>query len=122
MPYEWGPHFIVPSQTLKKMSGTVRLREMLDDDLLKLELKELGLGGPVVRVSNPWYFRKKNTGSWLKIGESDNRAENFAVQWDTRHLKNGRYEILGLMHVYVNANGKERAIARQSIVEVSVKN
>ncbi len=122
MPYEWGPHFIVPSETLKKFSGTVRLREMLDEDLLKLELKELGIAGPINRIANPWYYRKKGTGSWLKIGESENKSENFAVQWDTRRLKNGRYEILGLMHVYVNINGKEQAIARQSMVEVSIKN
>jgi len=122
MPYEWGPHFIVPSETLKKFSGTVRLREMVDEDLLKLELKELGIAGPVSRIANPWYFRKKGTGTWLKIGESENKSENFAVQWDTRRLKNGRYEVLGLMHVYVLVNGKEQAIARQSMVEVSVKN
>lgn len=122
MSYEWGPHFIVPSATLKKFSGTVRLREMLDADLLKKELKELGIVGPISRVANLWYYRKKGTGTWLKIGESEDKSENFAVQWDTRLLKNGRYEVLGLMHVYIKVNGKEQAVARQSMVEVSVKN
>ena len=122
MSYDWGPHFIVPSATLKKLSGTVRLREMLDEELLKAELKELGLTGPVVKISNPWYYRKKGTGSWIKVGESEDKAENFAVQWDTRKLKNGKYEIIGLMHVFINKSGEEYAIARQSIVEVSVKN
>ena len=122
MPYEWGPHFIVPSATLKKFSGTVRLREMLDEDLLKEELKEMGLSGPVIRITNPWYYRPKGTGTWIKVGESEDKSENFAVQWDTRTLKNGKYEVLGLMHVFVNIGGVEHAIARQSIVEVAVKN
>jgi len=95
---------------------------MLDADLLKKELKELGIVGPISRVANLWYYRKKGTGTWLKIGESEDKSENFAVQWDTRLLKNGRYEVLGLMHVYIKVNGKEQAVARQSMVEVSVKN
>jgi len=122
MAYEWGPHFIVPSETLKKLSGTVRLREMYDEELLKTELKELGLLGPIIKITNPWYYRKKGTSTWLKIGESEDKSENFPVQLDTRGLKNGRYEILGLMHVFVNKGGTEHAIARQSIVEISVKN
>lgn len=122
MPHEWGPHFIVPSETLKKFSGTIRLREMLDEDLLKEELKELGLSGPIARVANPWYYRPRGTGTWIKIGESEDKSENFAVQWDTRTLKNGKYEVLGLMHVFVNKGGVEHAIARQSMVEVTVKN
>jgi hypothetical protein len=122
MPYEWGPHFIVPSATLKKFSGTIRLREMLDEDLLKQELKELDLTGPVTRISNPWYYRPRGTSTWIKIGESEDKSENFAVQWDTRTLKNGKYEVLGLMHVFVNKGGVEHAIARQSMVEVTVKN
>ncbi|MDO9333274.1 MAG: hypothetical protein Q7T57_01965 [Dehalococcoidales bacterium] len=122
MSYDWGPNFIVPSETLKKFSGTVRLREMLDEDLLKQELKELELSGPVLRITNPWYYRKKGTSTWIKIGESEDKSENFAVQWDTRKLANGRYEVLGLMHVFVNRSGMEYAIARQSMVEVSVKN
>ncbi|HEX9897009.1 MAG TPA: hypothetical protein VGA85_05035 [Dehalococcoidales bacterium] len=122
MSYDWGPNFIVPSKTLKKFSGTVRLREMLDEDLLKQELKELELSGPVLRITNPWYYRKKGTSTWIKIGESEDKSENFAVQWDTRKLANGRYEVLGLMHVFVNKGGTEHAIARQNMVEVSVKN
>jgi hypothetical protein len=122
MPHEWGPHFIVPSETLKKFSGTIRLREMLDEDLLKEELKELGLSGPVTRITNPWYYRPKGTGTWIKVGESEDKSENFAVQWDTRALKNGKYEVLGLMHVFVNKGGTEHAIARQSTVEVTVRN
>ena len=122
MSYDWGPNFIVPSETLKKFSGTVRLREMLDEDLLKQELKELELSGPVVRIANPWYYRKKGDDTWIKIGESEDKAENFSVRWDTTKLANGRYEVLGLMHVHVNKGGTEHAIARQSSVEVTVRN
>ncbi len=89
MPHNWGPHYIVPSEVLKKYSGNVLLREELHEDSLRQELRELGLSGTIVRVSNPWYYRKKNTDTWIKIGESDNREENFPVRWDTNNLENG---------------------------------
>ena len=122
MSYNWGPHYVVPSEVLKSYSGAVRLREELDEDVLRQDLEELGLTGPVVRVTNPWYYRKKNTGTWIKIGESEDRGENFPVRWDTTNLENGQYEILGLMHVFVKIGGELRAIARQNIAEVSVEN
>jgi hypothetical protein len=122
MSYNWGPHYIVPSEALKSYSGAVQLREELEEDLLRKELEELNLAGPVVRVTNPWYFRKKNTDTWIKIGESMNRQQNFPVRWDTTNLENGQYEILGLMHVFVRENGGEKAIARENVVEVTVKN
>jgi hypothetical protein len=118
----WGPHYIVPSQVIKSYSGSVRLREELDEDLLRKELEEMDLTGPIVRITNPWYFRKKDTGTWIKIGESDDKRENFPVRWDTTNLENGQYEILGLMHVYVKINGNETAIARENVVEVTVEN
>ncbi len=122
MSYNWGPHYIVPSGVLKSYSGGVRLREELDEDMLRKELAELSLSGPIERVSNPWYYRKKNTGTWIKIGESDNRRENFPVRWDTTNLENGQYEIMGLMHVFVKKGAEEKAIARENIVEVTVEN
>ncbi len=122
MPYNWGPRYIVPSQVLKSYSGAVRLREEFDEDLLHKQLEELGLTGPIVRVTNPWYYRKKNTDTWLKIGESDDIHENFPVRWDTARLENGQYELLGLMHVFVKEGNEERAIARENIVEVTVEN
>ncbi len=122
MSYNWGPRYIVPSDVLKSYSGAVRLREQLDEDLLRKELEELGLTGPVVRVANPWYYRKKNTDTWIKIGESEDRQENFPVRWDTTNLENGRYEVLGLMHVFVKKGDEEKAIARQNIAEVTVEN
>jgi len=122
MAYNWGPHYIVPSGVLKTYSGAVRLREELDEDLLRKELEELGLSGPIVRVTNPWYYRRKNTDTWIKIGESQDRQENFPVRWDTTGLENGQYEVLGLMHVFVRKAGEEKAIARQNVAEVTVEN
>ena len=122
MSYNWGPHYIVPSALLKSYSGSVRLREEFDEDLLRKELEELGIAGPIVRVSNPWYYRKKNADTWIKIGESDDRHENFPVRWDTTSLENGRYEVMGLMHVFVKKNGEVKAIARENVVEVAVEN
>ena len=71
MSYDWGPHFIVPSESLKRFSGAVLLRESLNGELLQQELSALGFSGAIVKISNPWYYRKKGTDSWIKIGESD---------------------------------------------------
>lgn len=122
MSYDWGPHYIIPSELLKVYSGAVQLREEFDEELLRKELAELNLSGPIVRVTNPWYYRKKNASTWIKIGESEDRSNNFPVRWDTTSLENGRYEVLGLMHVFVKKNNVDKAIARQNIVEVTVKN
>ena len=121
MPYDWGPHYIVPSEILKNFSGVVRLREQYDEQLLAKELEEFGIRGPITRVSNPWYYRKKGTHTWIKIGESDNRSENFAVRWDTSKLENGQYEVFGMMLVFVRVGDVERAIARENVVEVTVE-
>jgi len=122
MEYNWGPHFIVPSETLKKYSGVVKLREELDEDLLNKELGELGISGNIVRITNPWYYRKKGAQTWIKVGESADKRENFPVTWNTNGLDNGQYEVLGLMHVFVKQDKVEHGIARQSIVEVNVQN
>jgi hypothetical protein len=122
MSYNWGPNYIVPSEALKSYSGGVRLREEFNEDLLHKELEELGLSGPIARITNPWYYRKKNTDTWIKIGESDDRHENFPVRWDTTNLENGQYEVMGLMHVFVKKGDEESAIARENIVEVTVEN
>jgi hypothetical protein len=122
MPYNWGPRYLVPSDVIKVYSGAVQLREELDEDLLHKELEEMGISGPVVKIENPWYFRRKGTETWIKIGESSDKAQNFPVRWDTAHLKNGQYEILGLMHVFVRENGGETAIARENVVDVMVNN
>ena len=122
MSYDWGPRYIVPSGVLESYSGTVRLREEMDEDLLRKELEVLNLSGPIVRVTNPWYYRQKNADTWVKVGESEDRAKNFPVSWDTRDLENGQYEVMGLMHVFVKRDNMEKAIARQNIVEVTVEN
>ncbi len=122
MPYNWGPRYIVPSEVTKSYSGAIRLREEFDEDLLRKELEELGLDKPVARINNPWYYRKKNTDTWIMIGESDDQSENFPIRWDTTPLENGKYELMGLMHVFVKGKGEEQAIARVNIVEVTVEN
>jgi hypothetical protein len=122
MSNNWGPHFIVPSEVFEDYSGGVLLREEFDEDLLQKELGELGLSGPITRVTNPWYYRKKDTDTWMKIGESDDINENFPVNWDTTSLENGQYEVMGLMHVFVKSGNEEKGIARQNIVEVTVNN
>lgn len=122
MPYNWGPYYLVPSEVMKVYSGTVQLREKLDEELLRKELEEMNLTGPISRIVNPWYYRKKETETWVKIGESRDKAQNFPVRWDTTRLKNGQYEILGLMHVFVRTNGEETAIVRENVVEVTVTN
>ena len=122
MSHNWGPYYIVPSEVIKSYSGAILLREELNDDLLMKELEEMGLQGPVVKIMNPWYYRKKNTETWIKIGESSDKQQNFPIRWDTTNLENGQYEILGLMHAFVRQNGDEVAIARENVVEVSVAN
>ena len=122
MSYDWGPYFIVPSVAIKEYYGHVQLRERLDEDLLAKELRELNMSGSIVKIANPWYFRKKGEDTWIKIGESEAKADNFPVSWDTTHLDNGEYEVLGLMHVFVKKGDTEHAIARQNIVDITVKN
>jgi hypothetical protein len=122
MSYNWGPRYIVPSEIFKTYSGSVLLREEFDEDLLRKELKELGFAGPIARITNPWYYRKQNTKTWIKIGESDDRRRYFPVMWDTTNLENGQYEVMGLMHVLVKEDGKEITIAGENIVEVTVEN
>jgi len=122
MEHNWGPHFIVPSESLKDYSGVVKLREELNEDLLSKELEELGITGNIVRINNPWYYRKKGAQTWIKIGESANKRENFPVTWNTSSLDDGKYEVLGLMHVFVKQDKVEHGIARQGVAEINVKN
>lgn len=122
MAINWGPHYIVPSETLKAFSGRVLLRETFDEELLKQELEELGFPGDPIRATNPWYYRKKGIETWIKIGESWDKKENFAVPWDTTKLENGEYEVLGLMHVWVKSGDQEVIVARRNVVEVVVEN
>ncbi|MGD9076661.1 MAG: hypothetical protein PVJ69_15690 [Desulfobacteraceae bacterium] len=122
MSYNWGPHYIVPTEAFESYSGVVMLREEFDEDLLHKELEEVSASGHIDRVTNPWYYRKKNTDTWIKIGESGEIEKNFPVKWDTTKLENGQYELMGFMHVYVKKGREEKGIARQNVVEVTVKN
>ena len=124
MAYNWGPRYIVPSAAIKIYSGSVLLREEYDEDLLYKELEELGFTGRVVKINNPWYYRKKETDTWIHIGESQDERRYFPVRWDTTNLENGQYEVMGLMHVFIEKeeDGRGKAIARANIVEVTVEN
>ncbi|TVQ99417.1 MAG: hypothetical protein EA399_07450 [Desulfovibrionales bacterium] len=123
MPYNWGPLFIVPTEVSQVYSGTILLREDLDRDLLTKQLAELNIKGPVIRITNPWYFRKKGQSTWIKIGESEDQDTFFPVRWDTTALDDGEYEVMGFMHVFVKQeSGQEISIARQNAVDVTVKN
>jgi len=122
MTNDWGPHFIVPSETLRTFSGRILLREYLDEELLRRDLDSMGLNGAVVRISNPWYIRRTGESTWLKVGESDDKSSNFPVSWDTTQAENGDYEVLGLMHVFVKQGSQQSVVARQNIVEVTVNN
>ena len=122
MPVNWGPYFIVPSKNLVNLSGRVLLRESFDDELLKKDLTELGFSGIPFRAVNPWYFRKKKTETWIKIGESSDRDNWFSVPWDTTAIDNGDYQILGQMHVHIKEGEQELILCRQNIVDVKVVN
>jgi hypothetical protein len=56
----------------------------------------------------------------------DRRIRNihgdFPVRWDTTVLENGQYEVKGLMHVFVKQRGEVKAIARENIAKVDVRN
>ena len=122
MSINWGPHFIVPSETLRAFSGKVLLRENFDEELLKKELEGLGYSVAPFRATNPWYYRKKDSDTWIKIGESADRQSDFSVPWDTTALENGAYQVLGLMHVFVKKADEEFTVARQNIVDVTINN
>jgi hypothetical protein len=124
MPYDWGPHYIVPTEIIEVYSGNVLLRENYDKELLQKELKEQGFSGRITRINNPWYFRKKNTDTWIQIGESQDESTLFSISWDTTILENGNYEVMGLMHVFIEEEkgNKGKAIARENIAEVTIKN
>jgi hypothetical protein len=123
MPENWGPYFIVASILRKSESRSTVLRESFDYEVLRQELITNGLSPDVVKVINPWFYRKQNSNTWLMIGESDNIEENFPVEWDISRLQNGSYEIMVLMQVFVAESvTEETIIARQNIAEVTIQN
>ena len=146
MLYNWGPHYIVPSKAPLKYNGCVLLREEFDEEVLRRQIDERRLSGSIMRISNAWFYRKKNSEIWTKIGESNDIRRNFATRWNTTYLENGQYEIIGFMQAFVDsvkldevtlANGeyeqwykpisvkkrlKKRIIGEQNTVEVTVEN
>ena len=122
MSVNWGPHYIVPSEVLKSYSGTVVLREKYDSELLQQELEQMNIQGSVLEIVNPWYYRQKGDDTWIKIGESNARNNNFPTSWNTTTLKDGQYEVMGLMHVTTGSGDIQKTIARQNIVEITINN
>lgn len=64
----------------------------------------------------------KNADTWIMIGEPENKGKIIAVRSNSTGLKNCQYEIMRLMHVLVKKGNGEKAIGRQNIVELTVKN
>jgi len=148
--FDWGPYYLVPSKALQNYSGCVLLRDSFDRELLRMHLDGRGFSGRVVKVINFWFYRKKSSEIWTKVGESCDISRNFSVKWNTTRLENGQYEIIGFMQAFVTnddlikrelitlGNGGynkfgympifvkkhliKRVIAEQKIVEVTVKN
>ncbi len=122
MTENWGPYYFVPSSCCKAHAGKVVLSESLDYDLLRQELIASGSPLEVVRISNPWYYRKKDADTWVMIAESSDSESGFPVEWDISSLETGRYEVMGLMHVFVEEAGSAKTIVRQNVAEVLVQN
>jgi hypothetical protein len=122
MSYNWGPHFFVPTELIKKYRGRVVLRETYDEELLGRELEQLGMPGSAVGITNLWFFRRDGTDTWIKTGESSDQLRNFAVPWDTTALDSGEYEILGIMNVRVKSTGGEFVLSRHNVVGLTVEN
>lgn len=118
----WGPQFIVPCISIKKYYGCVLLRQNLDDDLLKKELKAMEISGLPAGYVNAWYIRKKGISSWIKIGESSDRERDFCIRLNTRQFQNGAYQILGFMSVKVKSEKNEWIISKQNIADFDIYN
>ena len=98
------------------------LREKYDNDLLQQELDQMEIKGSVLNIANPWYYRQKGNDTWIKIGESTDDKNNFPARWNTTTLRNGQYEVMGLMHVTAGSADLHTTIARQNIVEITIDN
>ena len=123
MAKSWGPYLMVSSSLSKANSKKVILNESFNFDLLRQELISAGLPLEIVKVSNPWYYRRKYNARWLKIGESSDIENDFPVEWDITGLEVGRYEVMGLMHMFGEEDCLEKLVTvGQNIAEVTVKN
>lgn len=118
----WGTHFTASSDTSRTFSGRILLREDLDEAQLRRDLDQLGLAGPIVKVMNQWYIRRVGENTWLQLGESDEKASSFPVQWDSSTVENGDYEVLEEMKVFVKAGHQQRVVARTNTMRVAVNN
>jgi len=118
----WGTHFTASSDASRTFSGRILLKEELDEALLRHELDELGLAGPIVKIMNQWYIRRVGQDTWLQVGESDEKASSFPVQWDSATVENGDYEVLEQMNVFVKVGHQHKVVARTNTLRVAVNN
>jgi len=118
----WGTHFTASSDASRTFSGRIRLQEEIDEAQLRHELDKLGLVGPIVKIMNQWYIRRVGQDTWLQVGESDERASSFLVQWDSATVENGDYEVLEQMNVFVRAGHQDKVVARTNTLRVAVNN
>lgn len=119
---KWAPQFIVPTVAINRYHGCVVLRGNFDDELLQKELKALRINGTPTGYHTCWYIRKKGTTTWVRVGESSRREEDFRVRLHTSELSNGSYQVMGFMSVNVKTKEKEVVISSQSIADFVIKN
>lgn len=117
----WGPQFFVPTVAIKKYCGLVLFRGNLNEELLKKELESIKLEGYPTAYAICWYIRHKGTQSWIKIGESFNRINDFGVRLDTAEFEDGTYQILGFLSVTIHTEKREYVVSRQSIADFEIK-
>jgi hypothetical protein len=105
------------SPLLRTYSGTVTLRQPLPWDASRdTELAE------AIRVTTAWYYRSLNSENWFGVGRSADAGSEFAVEWDTTLLPNGRYEVISLLQLVTGDGYGEKTVARPIATEVVVKN
>ncbi len=118
----WATHFTASSDTSRTFSGRILLREEIDEALIRRTLDQLGLMGPIVKIKNQWFIRKVGEDTWLQVGESDEKASSFPVQWDSSTVQNGDYELLEQMNVFVKAGNEQKVVSRTNTLKVAVNN
>ncbi len=117
----WGPQFFVPTVAIKQYCGCVLFRGNLNEELLKKELKSMNLEGYPKAYAICWYIRHKRIQTWIKIGESFDRINDFGVRLDTAEFEEGTYQILGFLSVTIHTEKREYIVSRQSITDFEIK-
>ena len=124
MSYNWGPYLIIPSEALKNCSDVVKLQTEHDKGLPPRQLEDLGTyrwatPGNIVAITQTWYYRKKKTKTWIKIGDPNDKLEDFNVMWDSTGSKDAPYEVLGRLRVFVRKGDAEDDVAGDSAAQIT---